>query len=442
LNTATLITATSDLFMEYAFGAMLILIGVEAFVSYWKKKDYYHINVLIADVSNGIIFALAGIGILVGALFVYDLIEKNFSLNLIGIVLFPLESPFSFSPFTIHWNYLASWTLALVLVDFIYYWFHRHAHTLNILWACHVTHHSAEDMNLSVAFRGNAFQRIFEYIYFFPLAMLGMPWEIFFFCHRILKVYQFFVHTRFFGKLGFYEYLMVTPSSHRVHHGTERKYLDKNHGGIFIIWDKMFGSFVEEKEEPLYGLTKPVRTFNPITANIHVYSEIIQNVKKARTLSDKLKLIFYEPGWKPDYMKTPEDVFKEPAYTVKYNPNTPQNVMVYVGLQAIVLASVGLLIWKITKLDITQGWPLVIVGLFVIFSLVSINRTMEMKKWSKRSEVIRNVILVSFLISVGFFFKVSGVLYFSIPLLILSLASLIWIVVKRKTFYSDTLATS
>lgn len=440
---ASLMSMNSDIFMEYAFAAMLILIGVEAFFSFWKDRGYYRVNVLIADVSNGVIFALAGIGILVGALFCYNWLESNFSLSQIGIQLFPLLSPFSLEPnFTVHWNVLAAWVFSIVLADFIYYWFHRHTHTINILWACHVTHHSTEEMNLSVAFRGNAFQRIFEYTYFLPMAMLGIPWEMFFLSHRILKVYQFFVHTRFVGKLGFLELFMVTPSNHRVHHGTQRKYLDRNHGGIFIIWDKLFGSFEEETDEVIYGLTKPVRTFNPITLNLHVYSEILANMKKARNWSDRLKLVFKEPGWKPDYMITPEDEFKEPAYTEKYDPKTPLNVMIYVILQAIVLVSVGLLIWKVAKLDVTQGWPLIIVGSFVVFSLVSINRTMEMKKWSKRSEVIRNIILVGFLVGVAVYFHIPAIVYLSIPLLALALASLFWIVVKRKTFYSYSLATS
>jgi uncharacterized membrane protein len=165
-------------------------------------------------------------------------------------------------------------------------------------------------------------------------------------------------------------------------------------------------------------------------------------MKKARNWSDRLKLVFKEPGWKPDYMITPEDEFKEPAYLEKYDPKTPLNVMIYVILQAIVLVSVGLLIWKVAKLDVTQGWPLIIVGSFVVFSLVSINRTMEMKKWSKRSEVIRNIILVGFLVGVAVYFHIPAIVYLSIPLLALALASLFWIVVKRKTFYSYSLATS
>ncbi len=429
----------SDIFMEYAFGAMIALIGVEAFFSYIKGKHFYRLNVFIADVSNGVIFAVAGVAILAGALFLYDLVWTHFSLAKLGILLFPLESPVSFSPFQIHLGVLISWTFSVVLADFIYYWFHRHTHTIAILWACHVTHHSTQEMNLSVAFRGNAFQRIFEYMYFLPMALIGIPWPMFFLSHRILKVYQFFVHTRFVGKLGFLEEFMVTPSNHRVHHGTQNLYLDKNHGGIFIIWDRMFGSFVEETEEPLYGLTKPVNTFNPITANIHVYVDLIKNVRAARSFSDRMKILFKEPGWKPDYLKTEDDVIKEPAYTEKYNPNPPKGVMIYVMIQALILATVGLIIWKVAKLDLTDAGTLTIIGALVMFSLISINRIMEMKRWSRRTEVIRNGIFFLGFVAVLYAVKIPLITYVTIPLVTLSLFSLLWIVIKRKTFFDLSL---
>jgi alkylglycerol monooxygenase len=429
----------SDIFMEYAFGVMLALIGIEAFFSYLKGKHYYRLNVFLADVSNGVMFAVAGVAILVMALFLYNQVETHFSLSLLGIHLFPLVSPIEFSPFQIHIGPLLSWTFSIVLADFIYYWFHRHTHTIAILWACHVTHHSTQEMNLSVAFRGNAFQRIFEYCYFLPMAMLGIPWEMFFLSHRILKVYQFIVHTRFVGKLGFLEEFMVTPSNHRVHHGTQIKYLDKNHGGMFIIWDRLFGSYIEEDEEPIYGLTKPVNTFNPITVNIHVYVEIFRNLRAARTFSDQLKILFKEPGWKPDYLKTEDDVIREPAYTEKYNPNPPKGVMVYVVLQSLVLLSVGLIIWKVAKLDLGDAWTLTIISFLLVFSLLSINRIMEMKKWSRRTEVVRNMMFLGLFVAVLTFVKIPLLTYFTIPLIFLSLLSLLWIVIKRKTFFDLSL---
>lgn len=429
----------SDIFMEYSFFVMILFIITELVLSYLQGRNYYRLNVLIADVSTGVIFALIGVGVLAGALVVYDFVEKNYSLAAMGYNLFLVESPFTVSPgFAVNWQALAGWTFVVVLADLLYYWFHRHCHTFNFLWATHVTHHSTEEMNLSVAFRGNGLQRIFEYMYFIPMALLGIPWPMFLLAHRLLKVYQFWVHTRYFGKLGIVETIMVTPSSHRVHHGTQIKYLDKNHGGIFIIWDKMFGTFVEETDEPIYGLTKPVRSFNPITVNLHVYYDIFKNLFKVKSIGDGLGLFFKNPGWKPEYLRTEADVLKEPAYTEKYDPKPPMGVMIYVALQAFVLMAVGLVIWLFAKMHLDDTVTLVIISLIIIFSLFSINRTMEMKRWSRRTEVVRNVLFIGLFL---YFLKISplpDIEYFAVPLIGLSLISLFWIVIKRKTFFDLT----
>lgn len=368
---------------------------------------------------------MAGVFILLGALYFYDRIETSFSLSQLGFSFFRWDNPLA-------------WAVSIVLTDFIYYWFHRHAHTFNILWACHVTHHSTEEMNLSVAFRGNFLQRIFEYSYFLPMALLGIPWEMFLFSHRILKVYQFAVHTRFVGRLGFLEEFMVTPSNHRVHHGTQKKYVDKNHGGIFIIWDRLFGSFEIETEEPIYGLTKPVRSFNPLTVNLHVYTDIFKTALKTRSLGDFLGVFFKEPGWKPEYLRTPEDEIKEPAYTEKYDPRPPSGVMVYVTLQALVLAAVALVIWKVAKLNLSDPKTLGMVAFVVVFSLFSINRTMEMKRWSRRTEFVRNLLFSFLFIGALFYTKIPQIELFALPLLCLSVLSLVWIWFKRKTFFDLT----
>lgn len=427
----------SDAFMEYAFIVMVALIGIEIFVSYMKGKQFYRLNVLIADVSTGVIFALVGVVILLGALYVYDIIEKNYSLSALGYHFFPLTSPFQFSPnFVVNWHALGAWTFSVVLADFIYYWFHRHCHEINLFWATHVTHHSTQEMNLSVAFRGNGLQRIFEYMYFLVMALLGIPWAMFLLSHRILKVYQFVVHTRFIGKLGFLEEFMVTPSNHRVHHGTQRKYLDRNHGGIFIIWDRMFGSFEWETDEPIYGLTKPVNSFNPITVNLHVFKDMFFQIFKCKSIGDVFKTIFGPPGWKPNYLQTPDDEFKEPAYTEKYDPKPPMGVMVYVALQAAVLMAVGLVIWKVAKINLEQDMTMLgILSAVIIFSLFSIDRTMEMKRWSRRTEVVRNVIFILAFVLTLLYSNIPNIAMFAIPLIGLSLVSLLWIIIKRKTFF-------
>ncbi|EKJ85168.1 sterol desaturase/sphingolipid hydroxylase (fatty acid hydroxylase superfamily) [Leptospira meyeri] len=427
----------SDAFMEYAFIVMVALIGIEIFVSYIKGKQYYRLNVLIADVSTGVIFALIGVVILLGALYVYDKIETNFSLSALGYHFFPLESPFQFSPsFSVNWQALGAWTFAVVFADFVYYWFHRHCHEINLFWATHVTHHSTQEMNLSVAFRGNGLQRIFEYIYFLSMALLGIPWEMFLLSHRILKVYQFVVHTRFVGKLGFLEEFMVTPSNHRVHHGVQKKYIDRNHGGIFIIWDRMFGSFEWETEEPIYGLTKPVNSFNPITVNLHVFKDMFFQILECKSFGDVFKTIFGPPGWKPSYLITSADEAQEPTKILKYDPKPPMGVMIYVALQAAVLMAVGLVIWKVAKINLEKDMvTLGILSVVIIFSLFSIDRTMEMKRWSRRTEVVRNVLFILAFVAALVYSNIPNIEIFAIPLIGLSFVSLVWIVIKRKTFF-------
>lgn len=420
-NTMAQTEFNSDGFMQIAFGAMILLIVFEIVASSIQKRNYYRWNVLIADVSTGVIFAIVGVLILAGFLVGYNHLEENFSWTF-GQSFFTISNPWA-------------WVVSLLLTDFTYYWFHRHAHTFQFLWALHVTHHSTQEMNFAVSFRGNGFQRVFEYIYFLPMALLGIPWEMFFLSHRILKVYQFIVHTRYLGKIGFLEFLMVTPSNHRVHHGTQKVYLDKNHGGIFIIWDRLFGTYAEEFEEPIYGLTKPVNSFNPITVNFHVFRDILRNLFHSKTFRDAFLCLFGPPGWKPEYLRTPADDIKEPAYDFKYDPKPPLHVMIYVTLQAIGLGIVGLFIWKVSKLDLSDSITLTAVAGIVIFSLFSINRTMEMKRWSRRTEFVRNILFSLLFVYFLTTRNLPDIEIFAWPLLFLSLVSLFWIWIKRKTFF-------
>ena len=183
--------------MELIFLVLVGFIFIEILFDVLLKRHYYRLNVLIADVSTGVIFAIVGVFILFGALYVYSAIEINWSLSAAGYNLFYMENPFftisGFPGFSVKPDVLLPWFVAVVLVDIIYYWFHRMAHEVNFLWACHVTHHSSEELNFSVAFRGNVFQRIFEYMFFLPLAFLGVPAVMFLLSHRILKIYQFLV---------------------------------------------------------------------------------------------------------------------------------------------------------------------------------------------------------------------------------------------------------
>jgi sterol desaturase/sphingolipid hydroxylase (fatty acid hydroxylase superfamily) len=198
-----------------------------------------------------------------------------------------------------------SWALAVVAVDFVYYFSHRFVHRVNVGWAAHQAHHSSEYMNFATALR-QKWNPWFEFFFFLPLPFLGIaPWAIYM-AFGFNLIYQFFVHTEMVGKLWRpIELVMNTPSHHRVHHGSDPEYLDKNYAGIFIVWDRLFGSFVEEKQRPTYGLTKPVGTYNLLRLQYGDYAQIVHNVRSADRFRDKLGYLFGPPGWEPAGAITP-----------------------------------------------------------------------------------------------------------------------------------------
>ena len=187
--------------------------------------------------------------------------------------------------FRITWKIPVNWGtffLLLVLVDFIHYWGHRFEHKIRFLWGFHSIHHSSPIYNYSTALRVVFFRTFFDIAYYFVLVLIGFHPLLVFVCLEMVDMYQFWLHTRLIGKLGFLEWFMNTPSHHRVHHGSQEKYLDKNYSGIFIVWDRLFGTFQEEEETPIFGLTKPIYTVNPLKVHFHEYINIFRDLRRAK----------------------------------------------------------------------------------------------------------------------------------------------------------------
>jgi len=203
------------------------------------------------------------------------------------------------------------WVALIVLQDLGYYWFHRMAHRVNVVWASHVTHHSSEEYNLAVALRQSSFQQFFSWPVYLPLAIIGFPPEWLAFTISINLIYQFWFHTREVSRLPLWvEAIFNTPSHHRVHHGINPQYLDKNYGGIFIVWDRLFGTFEPEVEEVRYGLTVPLASYNPIWANIHYYWYLIKASISAPDVLQAVRLWLAPPDWKPKWLQSMSQ-FKE-----------------------------------------------------------------------------------------------------------------------------------
>ena len=203
---------------------------------------------------------------------------------------------YELAPVKMPMNAWWAWLILLFVDDFAYYWFHRISHEVRFFWNFHVVHHSSNQYNLSVAVRQSWFSGIAHWIFYLPIALLGFPLWAFATMHGLNLIYQFWIHTKLVNKLGFLEKILNTPSHHRVHHGVNNEYLDKNYAGIFIIWDRMFGTFVEESEEVRYGIIKPLESHNWLWINTHGWAEMIETMRQRKGFRGKVRCIFGSPN--------------------------------------------------------------------------------------------------------------------------------------------------
>jgi alkylglycerol monooxygenase len=265
----------------FAIPVFFLLIAAELIAEKVKKTDYYRLNDAITSLSIGGLSRIMGV-------------MKNLAPFTIYILLYEQFAIFELN------NRVWAWLAVFVVYDFLYYWNHRFGHEMSFFWAAHVVHHSSEEYNLTTALRQSS-GSFFNFIFFLPLAFLGVDPVLFITVASANLVYQFWVHTRHVGKLGFIEWFMVTPSNHRVHHAQNQVYLDRNYGGVFIIWDRLFGSYQDEldDEKPIYGVRKALNSWNPFYANIQVYKQLIQDSLYTDKWSDKFKVWFGRTGWRP-----------------------------------------------------------------------------------------------------------------------------------------------
>ena len=192
-----------------------------------------------------------------------------------------------------------TWVLAIVVADFSYYWMHRFEHETRLLWAYHVVHHSSPEFNLTTAYRLSWVEGAFEWIFFVPMILIGFDPVQTTIAAVVGLTYQTWIHTQKIGKLGWLDRIFNTPSVHRVHHGANDGYLDRNYGGILIIWDRMFGTYQAEEEPVRFGITEPVGSANPLVINFHEYAAIARDCWRSRRLADLRGYVFGPPGWRP-----------------------------------------------------------------------------------------------------------------------------------------------
>lgn len=215
---------------------------------------------------------------------------------------------------------LAVWGLAFVLTDFAYYWAHRWSHQVNLLWVGHSVHHQSEDYNLGVALRQSVLQKVLLVWVYWPLAALGFPPEMFLTNMAINLLYQFWIHTELIDRMGPLEYILNTPSHHRVHHGRNPEYIDRNHAGVLIIWDRMFGTFQQEIAKPTYGVTRPTESFNPVYAQWKPVADLWRDLKTIPGMTDKIRFLFAPPGWYPESVGGPQSAPSITGREQKFDP--------------------------------------------------------------------------------------------------------------------------
>jgi sterol desaturase/sphingolipid hydroxylase (fatty acid hydroxylase superfamily) len=291
-----------------------IIIGTEILLSHLQHRKLYTVK----DTAGNIYLMLLNAGLDLGFRIVYLSVFAWF-----------------FSKSAIRWQMgVTYWLLLLLAEDFLYYWLHRFDHEIRFFWATHVTHHSSQKMNFSVGFRSSVFQPLYRFIYFIPLAYCGFSPADIAFMYSATQIWGIFVHTELIKKMGIFEYILVTPSHHRVHHASNARYLDKNMGMFLIIWDKLFGTFQEEltpaEYQPIqYGLTKKIDRPNAVNIVFHEWKQIWNDIKrKDISFSEKWNYVFGPPGWSHDGSRLTSEQLREVESGTTVSVDFEQHILI------------------------------------------------------------------------------------------------------------------
>jgi sterol desaturase/sphingolipid hydroxylase (fatty acid hydroxylase superfamily)/uncharacterized membrane protein YhhN len=265
----------------YAIPVFVALMAAEFGIGLALGRNVYRLNDAVGSLTAGILSQISGVFMLALSVGVYVLVYDRFAL------------------FTLRADDWRVWIAALIAYDFFYYWNHRIDHEVGLFWAAHVVHHQSEAFNLSTALRQPSSGVLLGWMFYLPMAIAGVPPLVFVTVGLIDLLYQFWIHTELVGKLGWFDRVFASPSNHRVHHGVNDQYLDKNYGGILIIWDRLFGTYEDEIETPVFGVRGGLGTFDPVSANLSYYATMAKLAWAADDWRDRIRVWFAPPGWVP-----------------------------------------------------------------------------------------------------------------------------------------------
>jgi alkylglycerol monooxygenase len=359
--------------LSYAIPVFLALIGIEALVSLKMGIRINRGPDMISSLASGI----------------SNIVKDVLGLSIAVVSYGWLVDRIAFFEIGTQWYVFV---IAFVAKDFAGYWIHRMEHTINVFWNRHIIHHSSEEFNLSCALRQSV-SEVFSFvgIFLLPAALIGVPVEVIAIIAPIQLFAQFWYHTRLISKMGWLEYVIVTPSHHRVHHAINPEYIDKNYGQIFIIWDKLFGSFQPERDEvpAVYGVKRPVKTWNPLLIGVQHFWLILKDAIRTNHWKDKLKVWFMPTGWRPEDVKEkyPVAMIEDVFHFEKFDTHVSGKLLAWSWVQLWMLLAFTMDLF-LRFGDI--GFPGVLLyGLFLFVSIFSVTSLMDKAMYAPVAEALR-----------------------------------------------------
>ncbi|MBX9406279.1 sterol desaturase family protein [Pseudomonas baetica] len=359
-------------FILYAVPFFFVLIVVELIADRWRGVSHYRLADAVNSISTGVLSTTTGL-LTKGV----GLLTYAFALEHLALLRLPADSVWV-------------WVFAFVLYDICYYWLHRMGHERNILWAAHSVHHQSEEYNLSTALRQTSTGFLLSWIFYLPLAVFGVPLLVFVSVAALNLLYQFWVHTRHIPKLGWFEWFFVTPSNHRAHHAQNALYMDRNYGGVFILWDRLFGTFQEEDDnEPMiFGVTTPLASWNPLWANLQFYAQLWSDARRAERKWDKLRIWFMRTGWRPAdvaarYPMNKPDLSQFRKFEVSIDSRQQWYVVAQFGVYIALGSYLMNLERSLPVAALILGWGAVAFGVFAL------GVALENRPWALKVELLR-----------------------------------------------------
>jgi alkylglycerol monooxygenase len=360
-------------YLAFAIPAFFIFLYLEyALAVHLKKEHLFKYESSVSNVSIGIAERLLNLFIAASFYDLFNYIYKNYAV------------------FTIP-NTWWVWVLLILVTDLVWYWYHRLGHQVNFLWAAHIVHHQSEEFNLSVSARITTFQALIRNVFWCVLPFVGFHPVMVIAILTVHGAYSFFTHTQLIGKLGWLEYILITPSLHGIHHASDEKYLDKNYGDVFVFWDKLFGTFQREEEAPKYGLTHPIKSYSFLWQHFHYYFELIEAFKRENGIKNKWRVVFGNPAMlNQDIRPLLEKRFLQhksnDQYRFKFKKYLNCQLIICVAFLTFTTAFFSYLDWA-DKLFIL---------LFILLTLINCGALLEQRKWIYYLECLRLILVFGY----------------------------------------------